>query len=406
MSEPIAARFARAHRALRTIATTGTNGKTTTTSMIAAIVAASGERSARLTTVGAWVGDEKIEAPSPTDEFLQCVERSVSSAVRTLALEVTSKSLSEGFAQRWPASVAVFTNLTRDHLDWHASAEAYLAAKAQLFMTVASDPAWGHEPTAVLNADDPSSALIAELIAPTTRVRWYSAAGASADLSARSVHATVEHTRIALHDGPLARALGHELTTGARGAVHASNALAAALATHAAGYAHTAIAEGLAAFAGVEGRFEVIHRRPLVVVDYAHTPDGLDGTLRTARALCERTLFVVFGCGGDRDRGKRPEMGLIADQRADVVVLTSDNPRGEEPAQIAAMVREGAARPRAQWVLELDRKAAIERAIAMAEPGDVVVIAGKGHEKTQEIRGVLRPFCDRDEAERALAAKA
>jgi UDP-N-acetylmuramoyl-L-alanyl-D-glutamate--2,6-diaminopimelate ligase len=391
-------RFGAARAKLRTVATTGTNGKTTTTSMVAAIVAAAGEPSARLTTVGAWVAGELVPAPTPTEEFLATVERAVAAGVRTLALEVTSKALGEGLARRWPADVAVFTNLTRDHLDMHGSPEAYLAAKAQLFITLREGT------TAVLNAGDPSSELIREVIPPGVIVETFSVIG-EATLAAREVEVAPGATRVVLARSALADELGGELRLSVSGGVHAQNALGAALAARAAGYPAAAIRAGLEAFTGVAGRFEVVGRAPLVVVDYAHTPDGLVGTLTTARELCRGELVCVFGCGGDRDKGKRPEMGAIVDARADVAVLTTDNPRFEDPAAIAAMVQAGAA-PRARWIVELDRAKAIELAVAGAKPDDVVVIAGKGHEKVQEVAGRELPFSDVEVARAAIARRA
>jgi UDP-N-acetylmuramoyl-L-alanyl-D-glutamate--2,6-diaminopimelate ligase len=359
--------------------------------MVAAIVAAAGELPVRLTTVGAWVGDDQVPAPTPTEEFLNTVELAVARGAKTLALEVTSKALGEGLARRWPAQIAVFTNLTRDHLDMHGSPEAYLAAKAQLFMTLAPGG------TAVLNADDPSSALIREVIAPGVTVVTFSVTG----------EATLAATRIELAPGSTTirlapNALGLDvIELGVSGGVHAQNALGAALAMHAAGYAPSAIRAGLEGFRGVAGRFEMVSREPLIVVDYAHTPDGLVGTLTTARELCRGTLICVFGCGGDRDKGKRPQMGAIVDERADVAVLTTDNPRFEDPAAIAAQVQAGS-RGKAKWIVELDRAAAIRLAIAQAKPDDVVVIAGKGHELVQEVRGVEHPFSDVEVARAAI----
>ena len=395
-------RFARAHAALRTAAVTGTNGKTTTTSMIAAIVGAAGEPEARLTTLGAWLAGEKIEAENPTAEFLATVEGAVARGVRTFACEMTSKALGGGLSRRWPAEVAVFTNLTRDHLDMHGSPEAYLASKAQLFMTL---PPGG---VAVLNRDDPSSRLILEVTPRHVQVRTFSVRDPKATLAAASVTPTARGTRVELAPSPLADALGGVLDLRVVGAVHAQNALAAALAADALGYPADAIARGLAGFVTVAGRFQIVAERPLVVVDYAHTPDGLDGTLRTAREIVATEgrggrVVCVFGCGGGRDRGKRPQMGSIADRLADEVVLTTDNPRFEEPAAIAAEVQAGVPAPRARWTVELDRKAAIEAAIAAAGPDDLVVIAGKGHEAVQEVRGVEHPFSD---AEIAAAAAA
>ena len=394
-------RFRAAHAALRTAAVTGTNGKTTTVSLIDAIVRASGEPHARLTTLGAWVGDERIEAATPTDEFLACVERAVERGVRTLALETTSKSLGRGLARRWPAHVAVFTNLSRDHLDMHRSAEAYLAAKAQLFLAL---PAGG---VAVLNADDPSSSLLAEVVPSHAAVRWYGASVSARDLMARRVHVHVGGTDVELGPSELAQRLGGQIRLRLHGAVHAHNALAAAVAADALGYDPMHVREGIEGFGGVPGRFEIVGHSPLVLVDYAHTPDGLRGTLVTARSLVEQggRLVCVFGCGGDRDRGKRPEMGATAHALADRVVLTSDNPRREPPDQIAAEVRTGIDSEGAEWSEELDRRRAIEGAIAAAAPLDVVVIAGKGHEREQDQGDRKVPFDDAQVARAALARR-
>jgi UDP-N-acetylmuramoyl-L-alanyl-D-glutamate--2,6-diaminopimelate ligase len=397
----IDARFAAAHARLVTIATTGTNGKTTTTSMVAAIVAASGEPSARLTTIGGFVDDQRIGGTTTSvDEFLRTVETAVEAGVRTLALEVTSKALAAGTAKQWPARIAVFTNLTRDHLDMHGTPEAYLAAKAQLFMHLPRDG------VAVLNHDDPASELIREVVAPGVRVETFSTKSRTASLTAHAVEVRPGATRVVLAPSRIARELGDVLELSVTGAVHAQNALAAALATRAAGYTPDAIARGLRAFTGVPGRFELVGTDPLVVVDYAHTPDGLVGTLATARELAgPARVICVFGCGGERDRGKRPQMGAIVDTAADVVVLTNDNPRREPPEAIAAEIRAGVPAARATWIEELDRAAAIGLAIAHATPADVVVIAGKGHEDVQEIGGEKLPFSDVEVARAAIAAR-
>ena len=397
-------RFQRAHRALRTAAVTGTNGKTTTTSMIAAVVAASGETPARLTTLGAWVGADKIDAPTPNDEFLSCVETAVARGAKTFACEVTSKALLGGLARRWRPHVAVFTNLTRDHLDMHGTPEAYLAAKAQLFMAL---PEGG---VAVMNRDDGSSPLILEVTPKHAKVVTYSVKDPRATLAATSVTPSARGTRVVLAPSRLGDALGGVLELRVVGAVHAQNALAAALATDALGYAADPIKRGLEQFTTVAGRFQIVAERPLVVVDYAHTPDGLVGTLRTAREIVDAEgrggkVVCVFGCGGGRDRGKRPQMGAIADRMADEVVLTTDNPRFEEPAAIADEVRAGVEVAKARWTVELDRRTAIEAAVAAAGADDLVVIAGKGHEEVQEVRGVEHPFSDADVAASAARAR-
>ncbi|MFT3700092.1 MAG: Mur ligase family protein [Kofleriaceae bacterium] len=340
-------RLAAAHARLQTIAVTGTNGKTTTTSMVASIVAAAGEPCARVTTVGAFVDDERITGADLTDEFLLTVERAVERGVRTIAIEMTSKALAGGIARTWRPDVGVVTNVTRDHLDLHGTPEAYLAAKAQIVIALAPGG------TAVLNANDPHSALIAEVVPAGVAIAWFSQTGN----------------------------------------VLAKNAAAATLACRALGYADDVIARGLATFPGVPGRFEIVARDPLVVVDYAHTPDGLETTLASARELGRRVI-CVFGCGGNRDRGKRPEMGAIADRDADIAILTTDNPRFEDPGAIANDILDGVPAPRAEWIVELDRERAIVRALELAQPADIVVIAGKGHEQIQEIAGAAIAFSD------------
>jgi UDP-N-acetylmuramoyl-L-alanyl-D-glutamate--2,6-diaminopimelate ligase len=399
-------RIVRARERLGTVCVTGTNGKTTTTSMVESIVAAGGQVPARITTVGSWVAGEQVTDDVTMDGFLRAVERAVEAGVRTLAVETTSKSLASGFAWHWPPHVAVFTNLTRDHLDYHGTPEHYLAAKAQLFLALPDDG------VAVLNAADPSSALLADLLRPVVRRVAYTARGVDPacvglplGLVAESVTVTRDGTQVRLADSPFASALGPVLQLVPLGEVHAENALAAALAAQAAGFDAAAIRTGLQSFPGVPGRFEVLSREPLVAVDYAHTPDALARTLRLARRLAADgggRVWCVFGCGGDRDKGKRPEMGRIADEAADEVVLTSDNPRSEDPAAIADAVAAGAPRPRARWTREIDRARAIVGAVRDAGPNDVVVVAGKGHERTQELAGRSTPFRDAEVVRRAL----
>jgi UDP-N-acetylmuramoyl-L-alanyl-D-glutamate--2,6-diaminopimelate ligase len=385
-------RFSRAHAKLRTIAVTGTNGKTTTTAMIASIVRASGEPDARVTTVGAFVGETRCAGANATLEFLDAVERSAEAGVRTIAVEMTSLALAGGVAQRWPPRVSVFTNLTRDHFDYHPSPEAYLASKARMFVGLVEGQ------TAVLNASDPSSALLEEVLAKGVIVKRFGLEGA-ADVTAVDVRITREGTTFTSRSDD-AELDGLSITIAAIGAHHVENALAAMLATRALGYDGAAMERGLARFTSVPGRFEIVRKEPLVVVDYAHTPDGLEKTLATARGLVREggMLTCVFGCGGERDAGKRPLMGAIAHRLADRVWLTSDNPRREDPAAIARAIREGATGDGARWLEELDRRVAIEAAIAEAAPDDVVVIAGRGHETHQEVRGERVAFSDADVA--------
>ncbi|MBI3200566.1 MAG: UDP-N-acetylmuramyl-tripeptide synthetase [Myxococcales bacterium] len=400
------------HAAFATAAVTGTNGKTTTTSMIEAIAAAAGEATARVTTLGAWVNGEPVAEGPTLEAFANAVSLGAKAGIRTLALETTSRALAEGFAQRWPARVAVFTNLSRDHLDYHGDPEHYLAAKAQLFMLLPTDGC------AVLNACDPASALLDEVTPQSVRRMAYAGsmrrvAPDCSRLPLTLAAATVEvgraGTRARLEPGRLAKALGGELTLSVVGEHNVDNALGAALAAHALGYDAASIRRGLEGFTGVRGRFERVFADPLVVVDYAHTADALARTLQLARALAgEGNVVCVFGCGGGSDPGKRAEMGRVAAAWSDAVVVTSDNPREEDPAAIAQAVMLGAeeeARGQGRKVLlsELDRRLAILRGIGIARQGrgDIVVIAGKGHETTQWVGDKSLPFDDAEVARTA-----
>ncbi|MCB9658489.1 MAG: UDP-N-acetylmuramyl-tripeptide synthetase [Sandaracinaceae bacterium] len=402
-----AAALARARPRLRSVGVTGTNGKTTTTSMVASIVAAAGEVAARATTLGTWVGDRQTSDQVTLDAFRTLVDEAVERGVRTLAVETTSHSLAGGFARVWPVDVAVFTNLTRDHLNVHGSPEAYLAAKAQLFMAV---PRGG---AVVWNLADPCSVLMDGLVSSeVTRLGYVvgdvhpDCAALPVSLRATQVQSGLEGTRFEVQADEAHQLLAGAFQLGAIGAVHVHNALAAALATAALGYAPDAIRAGLASFRGVPGRFEVLAAHPTVVVDYAHTPDALERTLAEARALvgADGRLTCVFGCGGGRDEGKRPEMGRVADGIADDVVLTDDNPRREDPARILDAIEAGvpAGERDARWVRIPDRRAAIRHAVERARPDDVVVIAGKGHEQVQLLASGPVAFSDHEVAREAL----
>jgi len=393
----------------RTVCVTGTNGKTTTTSLVAAIVAASGETPCRVTTIGAWVG-ETMTGLAPTGKaFLRTVDLAARRGVRTLAIETTSHALEEGFTRSWSPHVGVFTNLSRDHLDYHGTPERYLAAKAQLFMSL---PVGG---AAVLNVADPSSALIDEVTPDgVTRLGYCarepdpSCAAIPIVLRVEAITIDVAGTHARLAPSPLGDALGGTIDLALVGHVHVENALGAALAAHALGYAPSVIAHALSSFTGVPGRFEIVHRAPTVVVDYAHTPDALERTLVVARALVgdpRGRVVCVFGCGGERDPGKRAAMGALAARLADVVVITSDNPRSEDPEVIADEVARGASEGNALLLRLPDRREAIGRAVELAEVVDIVVVAGKGHEKTQTIGDRELPFDDVEVARTALSRR-
>jgi UDP-N-acetylmuramoyl-L-alanyl-D-glutamate--2,6-diaminopimelate ligase len=380
---------------------TGTNGKTTTSSMIAAIVARSGETRGLVTTLGAWVGDEPIATEATSEAFEAFVRRASAAHLKTLVIETTSQALEAGFAARWPPQVAVFTNLTHDHLDAHGTLEAYLAAKAQLFMNLLPGG------VAIFNAADEASALLAEVVPPHARCIAYcigpvdpACASLDVQLAADSVRVDETGTHLVLAGASRSKCLGDDanFSLAIHGEVHAQNALGAALAGEALGISPDVIRAALSSFPGVPGRFQIVaprgERAPLVVVDFAHTPDALERTLLLARSLVRGRVTVVFGCGGDRDQAKRAPMGAIAARLADTVIITNDNPRSEDPEHIARAIASGAGGTSARVLRMLDRALAIREAVLRAAPEDIVVIAGKGHERTQLEGNHEVPFDD------------
>ena len=343
--------------------------------------------------------------------FLATMRATLDRGGRYAALELTSEALARGFARAWPCTVGVFTNLTHDHLDAHGSPEHYLASKAQLFVSL--PPEGG---AAVLNGADPASELIAEVIPRGVRIVRFACpsrgtAAREPDLLASRVEPSWEGTRVAIEArGELAGRAPAELRIRAIGDLYAENALAALGAALVVGVPPDDAAAALAAAPVPRGRFEPVAVSdangggPRVVVDYAHTPDALARTLAIARGLCAGArLWVVFGAGGDRDRDKRAPMGAAASS-ADHVILTSDNPRSEDPASIATAIRSGI-EGGADVRVELDRRAAIAGAIRDAAESDVVVIAGKGHETEQTIGSETLAFDDAAEARAALRSR-
>ncbi|MEZ4219284.1 MAG: UDP-N-acetylmuramyl-tripeptide synthetase [Polyangiaceae bacterium] len=396
---------------MRVVGITGTNGKTTTTSLLAHVVRCAGEPAARVTTLGSWIDDEQLSDQTDVDAFFRCLERARDAGARTLILEITSKALAEGFAHHYPVQVAVLTSFSRDHLDYHGSPEQYLAAKAQLFATM--DPSG----VAVLPRDGEAGALIAELVPGGAEKKWFSRREADANcVRIAGSEVSWQGTHVRLEDSALARDLGLAHSLRLHGDHFAEDAVAAALAARALGYSREVLGTALASFAGVPGRFELVGQDPPVVVDYAHTPDALERTLTVARQLAGASpVIVVFGCGGERDREKRPQMGEVAARLAHVTILTSDNPRSESADDITAQIAAGAMaagaveedlealrrmdpavldRPRV--VAQGDRRKAIAAAISLGRTWNkgVVIIAGKGHEKVQWIGSTSHPFDD------------
>jgi UDP-N-acetylmuramoyl-L-alanyl-D-glutamate--2,6-diaminopimelate ligase len=372
---PIADRFFGAPSAeLAVLAVTGTNGKTTTAYLQHAILDAAGLRAGLLGTVERRIGGAVEPAARTTQEAIDLhrdLRRMADAGERACAMEVSSHALDQDRVGGVRFAAAAFTNLTRDHLDYHRDMEAYFAAKARLFD--------GRCPRAV-NADDPyGRRLEAEL--------RFAIDDPAAEVRAEDVRLGPDGSELRLRT-PWGDA---DVRLGLVGRFNVSNALAAAASAGLAGVGIDAIAAGLAALPGVPGRMQVVGSRPAVIVDYAHTPDALATVLDAVRPLARGRVICVFGCGGDRDRGKRPEMARAACAGADLVLVTSDNPRSEDPAAIIADVMAGAG-PNAE--VEADRATAIRRAIGAAAADDVVVIAGKGHEQGQEAGGVVTPFDD------------
>jgi UDP-N-acetylmuramoyl-L-alanyl-D-glutamate--2,6-diaminopimelate ligase len=362
--------FGRPTEELEVAGVTGTNGKTTTAYLLHAILAAAGRSPGLLGTVEARVGGRPrtLERTTPEAIDLQRIFREMLDAGdRSCAMEASSHAAELHRLDLVRFRVLVFTNLSQDHLDFHGTMERYFAAKRRLFDGV----------PAVVGADDPwGRRLVDEL-------------GGAALTFGFSDEADVRPDALAGVDLRL------------RGRFNVLNALGAAAAAGVLGIERAAVKAGLESVEGVPGRFEEVSEgQPFtVLVDYAHTPDSLEIVLREARRLAEGRLVCVFGCGGDRDREKRPQMGRVSGELADLTVVTSDNPRGEDPDAIIADIVAGA---RGELVVEPDRRAAIEAALELARPGDVVVVAGKGHEQGQEAGGVVRPFDDREVARAAL----
>jgi UDP-N-acetylmuramoyl-L-alanyl-D-glutamate--2,6-diaminopimelate ligase len=352
-------------RHLRVVGVTGTNGKTTTTHLLQAIFERHGWPTATIGTLsGARTTPEAPELQARLAELR-------ASGTAAVAMEVSSHALALHRVDATWFAAAVFTNLGRDHLDFHGTTEAYFRAKALLFTPERTA-------LAVVNLDDPHGRLLRD--AAEVPATGFSLA------DAEGLELEVARSRF--------RWRGVDVDLPLGGAFNVANALAAATTAAELGVAAATVAEGLAAAPAVPGRFEAIESdRPFrVVVDYAHTPEGLEQVLSTARAVAPGRVLVVFGCGGDRDRDKRPEMGRTASRLADVVVLTSDNPRHEDPAAILDQVRAGAG---AEARVEPDRRAAIALALSLARDGDLVVVAGKGHETTQVVGERLVEFDDR-----------
>lgn len=388
-------------RALRVAGVTGTNGKTSTVQLLAQALDANGRRAGSIGTLGIGLHGALREGERTTPDVIAvhgALAELCAAGAADVAMEVSSHALDQGRVDAVHFAVAVFTNLTRDHLDYHGSMAAYGAAKARLFD-------WPGLCAAVVNLDDDFGARIfSNLPAGLIAIGVSSQGAPAARLRADSIAPTATGLAFDLIDGTTRVPVQSRLL----GRFNVDNLLAVAGVLLAYGEPLGRIAELLAMLDPVPGRMNRLGgdaRTPLVVVDYAHTPDALEKALASLRDHVVGRLFCVFGCGGERDTGKRPQMAAIAERLADRVVVTDDNPRGEDGDRIIADIIAGFARPSAADV-QRDRARAIADAISAARPGDAVLIAGKGHEPYQEIGGVRQPFDDRQVARRVLEAAA
>jgi UDP-N-acetylmuramoyl-L-alanyl-D-glutamate--2,6-diaminopimelate ligase len=376
-----AAVFGEPAKSLTLAGVTGTNGKTTIVHLLEAIFRAAGRRSGAIGTVGARIGDDPEPLARTTPEapdLHRLLARMRDARVETVAMEVSSHALAQDRVGGVRFDVAVFTNLSQDHLDFHPSMEAYFEAKASLFVPERT----AH---AVVNVDDPWGRRLTDAGVPTTTY----AIASDADVVATGVRVDT--------GGSAFRVSGRDVRTPLRGTFNVSNCVAAIATAQVLGIDPDAAVRGIDAVRDVPGRMEPVEAGQdfLVVVDYAHTPDSIRNVLAAARPLTTGRVIVVFGCGGDRDRAKRSPMGTAATEGADLTVVTSDNPRSEDPSAIIAEIEPGAAAGGGRYVVEPDRRAAIRLALAEARSGDVVVVAGKGHETVQELAGGTVPFDDR-----------
>ncbi len=378
MAPLAAAIHGRPSERLSVVGVTGTNGKTTVTHFLEAIAGRAGKRCGLIGTIATRLEDRVIPNPHTTPEatdFQRLLRTMADGGAEMVACEVSSHALALGRVGATRFEVASFTNLSQDHLDLHGSMDAYFETKATLFDVAHRKAIWVDDPYgARLAARHPDALLV----------------GAAGQVRARQVVSDMGGSSFELHlpDGV------EDVRIKLPGRFNVANALVAAATAHLAGFAASKISEGLFALKGVPGRFELVAAggRIPVVVDYAHTPEGIASVIAAARSLARGRVIVVIGAGGDRDRGKRPAMGRAA-AAGDVVVVTSDNPRSEDPETIIDQVLAGVDNP--AYLRVVDRREAIAAALGSAVPGDIVLVLGKGHEQGQEIGGVIHPFDDR-----------
>lgn len=399
----IAANFyGRPSEKMLTAGITGTNGKTTTAFLLKSILDAHGQKTAMLGTVGYFIGKKKLDAGNTTPgalELTKLFDEAVKAKMTALVMEVSSHALDQHRVDGCSYDAAIFSNLTQDHLDYHKTMEAYLRAKLRLFSLIKTGGA------AVVNADDPASKQFAKARKPGSRLIAFSASGKKCDLNATEIKFSARETKFSLNwEGKK-----HALRLPLPGRFNVSNALAAAGAALGMGVPMATVIKALKEPQLPLGRFQLVDGGQdfQIVVDYAHSPDALERVLKTAKEISEGRVIAVFGCGGDRDRAKRPLMGAIAAKLSDLCIVTSDNPRSEDPEAILDEVIAGIPKKPGEiqtYLRVADRAKAIERAVKIAKTGDTIVLAGKGHEDYQVLAKGKVHFSDSETALAALKA--
>ena len=380
---------------VRVIGVTGTNGKTTITYLLEEVFRSAGQKAGIIGTIAHRWADKVIEAKNTTPgsiELERLLNEMAASGVRYCAMEVSSHSLDQGRTDGIDFKAAIFTNITGEHLDYHKTLGNYLKAKTRLFSGLRSDG------LAVLNSDDPNCGKIKKKT--KARILTYGIKN-KADIAADEIKFRLDKTEFLVRTK---RWGSFRLRSPLIGAFNVYNILAVTACVLDEGISIEAIKEAVAGFRGAEGRLEAVrtNRDFKIFVDYAHTDNALENVLKALRQLVKNRLIVVFGCGGDRDRFKRPRMGSVSSKLADYVVITSDNPRSEEPSSITRQIEKGIGKDFRSYEIILDRYEAIKKAIEIAKPRDIVLIAGKGHEKYQIIGDKVLPFSDKETVQRIL----
>lgn len=386
MARAAACFYGHPEREMTMLAVTGTNGKTSVTYMVKSVAETAGKKVGLIGTIQNLIGEEKVYTERTTPESVDLfalLRRMADKGVDLVVMEVSSHALAQQRVAGIPFKAGLFTNLTQDHLDYHKTFENYRAAKKKLFAQCG---------IAILNGDDETAAYMKEGLSIPV---WTMGIHHPGEFYARGIEITTQGASFHLFTPQGNGRISLHIS----GLFSVYNAMGTAALCTAAGIPFSCIVKGLEGLRGVAGRLECVDTgdRPFsVYVDYAHTPDALQNVLETARGFTRRRLISVFGCGGDRDHGKRPIMGEIGGRYSDHVILTSDNPRTEDPMDILKAVEEGVKRTATPYIITENRREAIREALEEAGDGDVIVIAGKGHESYQEINGVRHHFDDKE----------